>query len=176
MAPFYPPGARYGKRFQNPNPPSLFTSTMRTLLAPAFAALPATPVFGPDSNSKIAAEVRLTLAAAQVTASHEYDQDAIKTQMLRSAIVLAPYRDKVDLSGATRAIGSINEHVSGSNHRHLALTTFQAYGASGVWHRTRTGFRGAQSDAGTVWRVASVSCFRAERQLRHPHGISQGNS
>ena len=167
MAPLYPPSARYGKLFQNPNPPSLFTSTMKTLLAPAFAALPATPVFGPDSNSKIAAEVRWTLAAAQVTASHEDDQDAVKTQTLKSAIVLAPYRDKVDLSGATRASGSVYEHASGTNHRHLhlqhsrrlALAALQAFGTGHAQDFVASNTTPEQNDEGRLVVVSALNGY-----------------
>ena len=102
---------------------------MKTLFAFALGLILVAPVAAQDAQPEISDEVRWALAAAQINASLEDDNDAIKTQTLKNAIVLATlYRDKVDLSGSVRSIRTIHETSTSSNHRRLALAALQLIG------------------------------------------------
>ncbi len=104
---------------------------MKTLFAFALAALLALPVTAQERQQEISDDVKWTLVAAQIKVSLENDQDAVKTQTMKNAIVLATlYRDKVDLSGSVQALRKTHLNATSSNHRRLALAALQAIGTN----------------------------------------------
>ena len=135
--------------------PSL-TATMKTLLLTfTFATLLAIPTLAQDAQLA-PDEVRWTLATVQVKVSLKNDQEAVKTQTLKNAIVLATlFRDKVDLSCTVRAISDVYENTTSASHRLLALAALQAIATRRAQDYVARNTTTEQSDEGRLV-VASV--------------------
>ena len=129
---------------------------MKNLVAFALAFLLVAPVFAQDTPAETTDEVRWVLATAQLEQSLENPQDAIRSQTLKNAIVLATlYTDKVDLSGTARSICKIYRNASSKDHRNLALAALQAIGSTRAKDCTMRNTTPAQYEEGRL-TVASV--------------------
>ena len=118
------------------------------VIAPVAAQEPVTPA----ADERI----RWILASEQIKESLESPHEALRTQTLKNAIVLATlYRDKIDMTDQVRAITAVYEQTRSSAHRKLALAALQAIGGNRAHDFLARNSTQAETDEGRLI-VASV--------------------
>ena len=130
---------------------------MQKLIALFMMLLIAAPTLAQDQPVKIDNEkIRWTLAAKQIRVSLESANEAIVTQTLKNAIVLATlYRDKIDMTKHVRDLRSVYEKSESANHRALALAALQAIGGFRAYDFVSRNATNAEFEEGRMI-VASV--------------------